>query len=389
MNATLHLLWKLLLLVLGAILVGGRLVLGLSRRRSPVWLIGENRGDAVSDNGVYFFRYCRQQHPEMRVFFALNACSSLYRELARADANIVAYGSLRHIYIFSIATVFFYTHTWSDVMYGRIVETLRAKRSLVFLHHGVLGFKRFDEFYQAHRNVMDIFTVGNHLEKTILEEIVGVRKGVIRVTGYARYDYLADDAETRCPSLVYMPTFRDWIYDHDTFTPFADTVNRFLNHPELQTLLNGCDATLYVYLHKYMQSFAGALINRSQRVRIVMLDTDTPTRLISRCSLMITDYSSPAWDFFFLGKPVVFWRFDVEKYLAARGSYFPLHDENIGPVVFDQDSLVREVQRIAGNGFTLDDRFSTYRRRVFPELDRANCSRIYQEVVQLPGAPRV
>src|SRR5690606_13622083 len=51
---------------------------------------------------------------------------------------------------------------------------------------------------------------------------------------------------------------------------------------------------------------------------------------IASARLLVTDYSSVAWDFLYMKRPVVFYMFDVEEYLARQGSYIAIPDELFG-----------------------------------------------------------
>ena len=170
-----------------------------------VWLIGENRGDCVCDNGYFFYRYCRLNHSERKkIYFVVKKSSSLFKELSVNDDHVLTFGSLRHAMVFSRTMIGLYTHTYSDLIYRRIYEISGGIKKLVFLHHGVLGFKKFNDFYRKKRAVMDVFTVGNKLEEEILRNQEGVPGHKLRLTGYARYDYLYNTASSGSPKIVYI-----------------------------------------------------------------------------------------------------------------------------------------------------------------------------------------
>ncbi len=65
--------------------------------------------------------------------------------------------------------------------------------------------------------------------------------------------------------------------------------------------------------------------------------------LIAACDLLVTDYSSICMDFALLGKPCVFYAFDLDRYADARSFYFDYRAYVPGAVVQDFDSLLAAV----------------------------------------------
>jgi CDP-glycerol glycerophosphotransferase (TagB/SpsB family) len=371
--------WKLFFLTM--VLVASAVCMALKRwKHSNVWIIGENRGDSLYDNGYFFYRFCRRFHQDEKIYFLIKRDSPIFLELSGQDNNVVPYGSLRHALLFSCADVCFYTHTYTDVMYRRIFEIMRGKKKLVFLHHGVLGFKKFNDFYQEMRNVMDIFVVGNRLEWEILATQVGISSNKLQLTGYPRYDYLENRVMDFPKQIVYIPTYRDWVTDSFCDSEFYREVSAFLNNGKLNEILTKHDAVLNVYFHKYMQSLVNENDFKGERVKLLKLGESSPSMLISTNSLMITDYSSVSWDFFYLGKPVLFYRFDMAEYLKSRDSYIPLDKECIGEIVFNQDELLKRIEEYCDTGFVMKPRFENYRQSVLPALDGRNCARVYDAV---------
>lgn len=355
---------------------------GISRG-DRIWLIGENRGDCVGDNGYYFFKFCRQQHPEREVYFVINRDSPIFTELSTVHDHVLLYGSLRHALLFSRTEIGFYTHTYSDLIYRRIYEICGGLKKLVYLHHGVLGFKVFDDLYHRKRNIMDVFTIGNRLEMDILSRIEKVDAFRLKLTGYARCDYLQDLSVSSAKKIVYIPTFRDWIQDDFSSSGLYRVIFSLLNNERLTDLLDKQQITMKIYPHRYMQKYIHELSTTNPRIKILQLGDSSPKELISQCQLMITDYSSVSWDFFSLGKPVLFYRFDLDEYTLKRNGYFPMDEENIGEIIREEDRLIDKIEEYAKADFGMPKRFQEFCKGNFLVMDGQNCLRIYQEILQL------
>ncbi|WP_169781831.1 CDP-glycerol glycerophosphotransferase family protein, partial [Escherichia coli] len=48
--------------------------------------------------------------------------------------------------------------------------------------------------------------------------------------------------------------------------------------------------------------------------------------LLLTFDILITDYSSIAFDFFVMNRPVIYYAYDIEQYNNERGLYFPLNE---------------------------------------------------------------
>lgn len=172
------------------------------KKNQHIWIIGENAGDCLQDNGYYFYKYCREFHPEHPVFFIIKKSSPFFNTMC-TDNHVICYGSYRHIELFFSAQTFFYTHNFKDILYKKLFNFFRRNQKLVYLHHGVLGFKKFDNFYYKNRNAMDIFVVGSELEKNILINQADVEQAKVKAIGYARYDYLKNNITSK--NILYIP----------------------------------------------------------------------------------------------------------------------------------------------------------------------------------------
>ncbi len=352
-----------------------------NQRNGEVWLIGENRGECLHDNGEAFFRYCQNVHPEIVTCFLVKSNSPRYNSLRQSGQNVVRYGSLQHMFLFMRATRGFYTHTYRDLMYRRFFEIFGTSIDLIYLHHGALGFKKFNAFYQAKSNVMRLFTVGSEFERDILISQVKVDPKRVLVTGYARYDRLEDRALVSPRSMVYMPTHRNYLLEAGKGMQFIDMVSGFIQNAALHDILERENIALKVYLHKEMQPFTHLLKSTCDRVEVLPFGKTSVQELIMESSVLITDYSSVSWDFFYLNKPVLFYRADIDDYLADRSSYIDLREEMIGPIAYDVQGLLAMIEAVCKRNFALEDRFQPVRTGVMPRLDSDNCNRIFNAVM--------
>jgi CDP-glycerol glycerophosphotransferase (TagB/SpsB family) len=108
--------------------------------------------------------------------------------------------------------------------------------------------------------------------------------------------------------------------------------------------------------------------------------------IFKTASLLITDYSSVAFDFAYLNKPVLYTQFDkksfFEKHLYIEG-YFSYEKDGFGPVVYDYDSTVNEIIKFIENDCKLDKKYEKRIDKFYKYRDKNNCKRVYEEIKKL------
>lgn len=101
---------------------------------------------------------------------------------------------------------------------------------------------------------------------------------------------------------------------------------------------------------------------------------------------MVTDYSSVAFDFAYLKKPIVYTQFDVEVFYNQhinKQGYFSYERDAFGPVCYDYESAVDAIIKQLDRGCQMEE---VYKQRVdsfFAYTDQNNCERVYQAIKEL------
>ncbi len=370
---------------------GGLRKTGLSGSADPVWLIGENGGECLQDNGYWLYRFCRKTYPRQKIFFIIRKRSINVPDWLRNDANLLYYGSPSHAAQFIQARVCFFATAHRDIAFPSIVTLFRKNCFKVFLQHGIMGFKKTNWWYNRSRNPMDMFCVSSQLEKEIIENHFDFASSVPRITGLARFDSLRSiDLSATRPSILYIPTWRDWQLDRIEQSRFAQAVSSLLNNSKLLRFLEDTDIILTFYAHKNMRKVLDHFRDNTDnnRIWIIRPGDVTVQQLLINSSLMITDYSSVCWDFFYLKKPVVFYQFDQQEYLDKKGSYLDLKKDCFGEVFTEEEPLIAALEQYHSSGFRERSRYQKMRSRYFAFADHNNCQRIVDAVREMTAMNR-
>ena len=103
-------------------------------------------------------------------------------------------------------------------------------------------------------------------------------------------------------------------------------------------------------------------------------------------SLLVTDYSSVAFDFAYLKKPVVYAQFDKEEFYKKHTyseGYFSYEDDGFGPVCMDLDSTVDAIIKAIENDCGNTEEYIERTERFYPYNDAHCCKRIYEYIREI------
>ncbi len=103
--------------------------------------------------------------------------------------------------------------------------------------------------------------------------------------------------------------------------------------------------------------------------------------------MLVTDYSSVAFDFAYLRKPVLYYQADVDEFFSGihtyEKGYFDYERDGFGEVEYDTEKLVDRIIEYMQNNCQLKEK---YRQRIdatFPFNDQNNCERVYNAILAL------
>ena len=361
-----------------------------NRAYRHLWLVME-RGFDARDNGYWFFRYLREQQPQINACFVIDPASPDAGRVSQLGRT-VAWRSLKHYLMYLAADMLIGTHVQPaspDLMafYHLRQAGIRPRGKQAFLQHGII---RNDMQFMKYPGLkVDFFASGGKMEYDYLVSGYGFPEGVIRCTGLCRFDNLLRGNHPVNEILV-MPTWRGSDYPRgERFreTAYYRTFQSLLENPRLIRLLEERDLRPVFYPHIEMQEELDKFSSPSERIITASWRDYDVQDLLMRCSLLITDYSSVFFDAGYMEKPVIYYEFDVEDFRKYhyREGYFSAEEHGFGPVAETEEALVDDVYECAGNGFRMQEKYRKRLEAFFPVRDENNCERVYQAVSRLIG----
>ncbi len=353
--------------------------------RREIYIVAE-RGTDARDNGYYMFRFFRQEHPELEVYYIITKDSVDRRKIMKLG-NIVTYGSIKHYLLFIAAKYKISTHIMGFSPNMRFYSKIspKLKGHCIFLQHGVIK-DNLPSLY-ADRTNLHLFICGAKPEFDYICAHFGYQNQEVKYTGLARYDGLHHSKLKN--QILCMPTWRMYLkYGSRVNIEESDYLkkwNRLINHPRMISALQEHNLKLVFYPHYEIQPYISKFRTDNDRVDIADFNHYDVQKLLKESRLLITDYSSVFFDFAYMKKPCVYYQFDKEEFFGkhyAKG-YFDYAFMGFGEVAEQEEEAVNAILSYINNHFEMKPEYRLRIEQFFPLHDDKNCQRIYEEIKKL------
>lgn len=356
--------------------------------RKKYWIVSEVDFDA-RDNGIHFFKYVKENHPELNIVFLISKKNPNYSLVCKIG-NTVEPHSYKHMLIFiaSKAKISTAVHgcspSWCITNY--LLKHHGTGKNIA-LKHGI--FKNLHPNYFKKNAHLDLICCGGKPEFEFINKEFGYDEGVAKYTGLARFDGL-HDATTK-KEIFIMPTWRRWLdgikdkndfENSDYYKNWASLLGdkRFLNL--IKT--SGLEVCFYVHpkLNKFLESFD------TLKGHVKFLNSksgDSVQQHLKEAAIMITDFSSVFFDFAYMRKPAIYFQFDEEQYYKSHyiKAYFDYRYNGFGPVATIEEEVISSLEDIINNGLKMPANYLSRAEAFFPLFDNKNCERIYNAICEV------
>ncbi len=368
--------------------------------KKEIWLISEKRGEA-RDNGYHLFKFIRTNHPEINAYFVITP-DAKDREKVLPYGNLIDHDSKEHMLYYLAAKYSINSQSCGAYPYEMIPEIFRftrifrnPKQKCVFLQHGIIKDAMPDKKMFHKSNIHDLFVASAKRERDFIISEYGYPENYVVQAGLCRFDNLTQSSSAKEKTVLVMPTWRSWLQvrngsneERQVFfdSEYCQTYISLLKNKELYGLLEQYDYRLVFYPHygvqKYLDCFADCA---NERVIIASKEKYDVQDLLIRSGILITDFSSVYFDFAYMGKPVVYYQFDEEKFFDGhyQKGYFSYRKDGFGKVVREESELLDELKLIIDRGCTMDVEYKKRREDFFDLIDSKNCERNFNAILSL------
>ena len=348
-----------------------------------IWIVSEF-GYEARDNGYSFFKYMRKEHPQISCYYTIDFDSADYPKIKELG-NAIKFGSFKHFTYWCAARYIISSKT-QGFCPSYYLSLLRKKIHLwgkyVFLQHGIT--KDDQKFLYKKPSKIDLFICGAKPEYDDIKEHYGYKENEVAYTGFARFDdYFNASIKNQ---ILVMPTWRRYA-ENVKFedTDYFKTWYEFINSKDINELLAKKNIVMYFYLHPHFKDYSSLFVTNLSNIKVLPFDNGDLQLLIKESAIFITDFSSLAFDFAYMRKPVIYYQYDEKEYFEKHyiKGYFDYRRDGFGPVCNTFESTKDTIKKYLNQSQKTDKQFIDNGDRFFVIRDNYNCQRIFDAIRKL------
>ena len=363
------------------------IIMKFNKNNRDIWLIGE-RKDEAKDNGYHLFKYIRSNHPEQKIYYIIEKKSNDVKKIEQYK-NIIYYDSFKHYLYYVMSTKLICAHQSSTVpsspVCWKLLDYKLFKKKKIYIKHGIIKEKIKSHMYENTK--FDMIVCGAKPEYDFVKSELGYPVESVKYLGLCRFDNLHNFNVKN--QILVMPTWRAWFgstwgkEDDDDFleSDYFKNYQALITNKKLEKYLEENDTELIFYPHYEMQRYLKYFETDSKKIIIADSKKYDVQQLLKESKLLITDYSSVAFDFAYMKKPIIYYQFDKEEYDSkhyAKG-YFEYERDGFGPVLKEIDEVVDEIYKSNKNENLYCEKIDSF----FKLRDDNNCYRHFNEIKKI------
>lgn len=365
--------------------------------KRPIWIVSD-RMMAADDNGEVFFRYLstRTDVPA-NVYFALSKKSSEY-EGVKKYGKVVNYNGLYYKLLFLLSDKVISSEATDytiNPFKARLTDFVDLCRfDFVFLQHGIIKDDISGWLNRYSKNIKLFVTSTKPEYQSILDEAYGYDEKVVKLTGLPRFDILKNSPKGK---LILAPTWRDSlagdinpVNGHRMYNPnfkrsaYYEFYQGLMSDERLGKALKKHKIKGELFLHPSFQNQIKDFV-ATDWFDVMKMPFDYP-KAKREGNLLVTDYSSVAFDFAYLKKPVIYTHFDEDSFYKTHTGgegYFSYEDDGFGPVVYDYEATVSVIIEMIESGCVMKKQYEKRVEKFFYKFDTENSKRVYEAILSL------
>lgn len=368
-------------------------------KKREIWIISD-RNMAAGDNGEALFEYIHQLNDDTKdVYFELSHRSNDYTRVSQYG-TVLDPKSLKFKLKFLLADKIISSHADIEVTNPFIRQIDHFidlyNFDFIFLQHGVTKDDLSSWLNRFEKNI-ELFIVSGRSEyQSILDYPYYYDESKILLSGMPRYDKLQDKSKDY-NKIILAPTYRANLlklnsdvngtrpYDSEfKKSEYFKFYNSLINDEKLNDALQKYNTVIEFYVHP---NFAAQISDFTVNDNVILGSYPyNYSKIFAEGKLLVTDYSSVAFDFAYLRKPVIYTQFDEATFFdnhSYNKGYFDYKRDGFGPVLESYNQTVDEIITLLESSIRLDAQYRSRIDEFFVYDDRNNSSRVYDAIESL------
>lgn len=364
---------------------------------SDYWLFMDRR-DRADDNAEHLYRWVKNNHPETNAYFILEKESKDWKRLKADGFHLVPFGSKRHEYLLRRTSKIISSHA-DGVVHSYFGDNFYQSKKIVFLQHGVIKDDLSPWLNGKPINLMLTSSKDEYYSIIENESPYYLSSREVALTGLPRHDSLLERKPER-RSILISPTWRRSLagkWNGSNFEPnpsfssskYKEHWENLLNNIDLYRIATDNNLRIVFYPHPNIIPYVEkGYFSIPKYVEFYGDQDDTSIQqTFADSAVLITDYSSVAFEAAYLNRAIIYYHFDFDDFYSgmqvyAKG-YFDYSENGFGPVVNNENELINELSNLAQNDFNPEEKYINRMNNCFEYRDGKCCERVYDCIMKL------
>lgn len=353
-------------------------------RNKRIWLF-QDRQENADDNAEHLYKYAIKQNDKIKKYFTVSDEFGDFTRLSNLP-NVLKFYSLKQRFIYLFAEKVISSHPDENILNPFMGKNVISYSGLInsdkiFLQHGVTKDNVSSWLHKSDKNVKLITTVSDAEKESFLDFGYNYDEKIIQTLGFPRFDNLKTKQETKKQILI-APSWRTDLHNmtikYIMDSEYFKTINSLINNKNLIDLAKKYDYKIIFKPHPMVYGYIDLFDTNDT---IIIDEKSTYQDLFKDSDLLITDYSSIAFDFSYMKKPVIYYQHDND-YNFEEG-YFQYESMGFGEVIKNEKELVNLIEDYLKDNCKMKE---TYENRVdtfYKYNDKNNCKRVYEAILNM------
>lgn len=372
--------------------------------RKPIWIVSD-RPDMADDNGLHMFKYLIKNEKNAKIYFAISKKSRDYEKVKKIG-KILELESIKYkmklMHSSKVISSQANEYVINASKKGKQFIKDLYKFDFVFLQHGIIKDDLSEWLHKHNKNIKMFVTSSPREYDSIINGKYDYDSSVVKLTGLPRYDSLMNEKNVK-KQILFMPTWRKSLAGREINSlgereyneefknsEYCKFYNKLINDKRILDKLKEKGFTGRFFVHPTLKEQSSDFIG-NEYIKICNVVKDYQKEFKEN-SILVTDYSSVAFDFAYLKKPIIYTQFDKDYFydlqLYDKG-YFNYETDGLGPICYDHETTVKTIIEYIENGGKLKNEYENRINAFYYKFDTKNCERVYKEILKLDEEHRV
>lgn len=341
----------------------------------------------ADDNGMHLFKYSVNQNDKgIKKYFIIDKSSADHEKMKKIGP-VIAYHSIKHRVLGLFTEKIITSHPDNNYIYafwGHYPNFAGIlKSSTIFLQHGITLNNISGWLNKYDKNLDFLLTASKKEYDSLFKYYYNYDEEIIQLLGFPRFDNLKDG---KTKTILLMPSWRRYLNNENKYTisnsSYFKTYNSLINNERLIEKAKEYGYEIIFRPHPHVYEFVD-LFDENEYIKIDF-ERGSYQELFKKGALLITDYSSVAFDFAYLKKPVLYYHYGEDYHFNLEESYFDYNTMGFGEVCRSEDEIVDFLEEYMKNDCRMKEKHVENVERYFTFTDTDNCMRVHEAIKKIP-----